>query len=73
MTPPLNLDARIRRAQELLDGLQDEIKQARAHLVRPRGGQQVPFFGEFAQVPPSGLNRLERCVRLIREVLDGRG
>lgn len=54
---------------QLLDAFEREIQAARDELSRPKGGMRVPFFGEFARVPPSGLNRLDWWARAFREAL----
>lgn len=45
------------------DGFIAAVKDAAAHARRPRGGQQVPFHGDFANIQPSALGRLEWWAR----------
>lgn len=48
-----------------------EVAEAavRHHEGKDRGGQQVPFHGEFAHVPPSVVGTLRKLAREAREVL----
>jgi hypothetical protein len=55
----------------LVEALVREMEDAIAHRERPRGGQQVPFFGDFAQAPPSLIARLRWWVRELRSSLGG--
>lgn len=52
--------------EELLAGFEAEVDAARAHLERPKGGQQVTPSGDFIRVPPSTLQRLEWWVRAMK-------
>lgn len=40
-----------------------------AHEARGRGGQQVPFHGDFARVPPSDVGRLRWWAKEFRQAL----
>jgi len=52
----------------LLEGFEQEIEAAERHLSnRTRGGQQVPFHGDFAGIAPSALGRLRWWLRAFRE------
>lgn len=37
----------------------DEVEREIRCRSRGKGGQQVPNFGDFANMPPSSLNRLK--------------
>lgn len=52
------LEAELAKLRETIGYLADEVKSARAHR-ETKGGQQVPFHGDFASAPPSVLNRLD--------------
>jgi len=52
---------------DLLDGLRAEIEAATDYQAhRGKGGQHVPFHGDFAHVPLSGLHRLAWWERALR-------
>ena len=54
----------------LLDGFERQIEAAEAHLAnRSRGGQQVPFHGDFAGSSPSALGGLRWWLKAFRESL----
>lgn len=42
------------------------------HAEGPRGGQQVPFFGDFGNAPPSAIARLRWWAREARAALESR-
>lgn len=53
-------------------GLAEEMEAAIRERERPKGGQSVPFHGDFAQAPPSMVSRLRWWAREMREALAGR-
>jgi hypothetical protein len=53
------------RLRLFVSGLFHEVEAAKAYRAAPKGGQQVPFHGDFANVPPSGLSRLNWWLREI--------
>jgi hypothetical protein len=53
----------------LLEGFEREIEAALAHHSRPRGGQQVPFHGDFVNVSVSGLIKMKWWLKAFREAL----
>ncbi len=56
------------RLMQLLEGLQHQIEGAEREMAnRDKGGQHVPFKGDFANVPPSGLHRLKWWARELIE------
>jgi len=54
----------------LLEGFELEVEARAADLARGKGGQNVPFHGDFVSVPPSALNRLKWWSRELREAFD---
>jgi hypothetical protein len=50
--------------------MQQEVDARRADLQR-KGGQHVPFHGDFAGVSPSALGRIEWHIRGILDALGG--
>jgi len=57
--PAPDVEAALKLAREAVDGFADEVKRAAvARENAGRGGQQVPFHGDFASAPPSTLARL---------------
>jgi len=52
-------------------GFVETVDHAEAHWTRPQGGQQVPFHGDFASVPPSAQNRLRWWSMQMKRVLSG--
>ena len=58
------------RTLMMLDGLRREIEAREAELVRPRGGQHVPHFGDFSGVSPWALKRIAWWERALREALE---
>ncbi len=60
------------RLGQLLQAFDDEIEARAADLARGKGGQHVPFHGDFASVPPSALNRLKWWSRELRAALNER-
>lgn len=50
------------------DGFVASVEDAGRHARRPRGGQQVPFHGDFAGVQPSALGRLEWWAKRFKDV-----
>jgi hypothetical protein len=62
---------KLARIEGLLDGLKGEIDRARLEIEnKHKGGMRVPFQGDFANVPPSGLNRIAWWERALRGVLN---
>lgn len=52
---------------EVIDGLEREVDAACAYWAnKGKGGMQVPFHGDFANTPPSGLHRLKWWIRELR-------
>jgi hypothetical protein len=43
------------------------VEAAEAYATRPQGGQQVPFHGDFASVPPSTRGQLRWWARRLKE------
>lgn len=58
------------RLRLMVHGLFLEVEAAKAYRSAPKGGQQVPFNGDFASVPPSGLSRLSWWVRELGRAMD---
>lgn len=52
-------DAEIERLRGAIAGFVETARAAVAAHRRPQGGQQVPFHGDFAHLPPSAVRRLE--------------
>jgi hypothetical protein len=46
-------------------------EDAVANAERPKGGQHVPFHGDFVNLPPSGVARLRWWAREARSALNG--
>lgn len=61
----LEREAEARRMS--VDGFSAVVDAAARHARRPRGGQQVPFHGDFAGAGPSVVTRLEWWARTLRE------
>jgi hypothetical protein len=57
--------------QAVVSGLAGEMERAIAHREAPKGGQQVPFHGDFAQTPHSMVGRLRWWARELRSALRG--
>ena len=53
----------------LFSGFADAVQAAVDHAQRPKGGQQVPFQGDFANAGPGTLARLEWWARAFRTAL----
>ena len=54
--------------EQLLDGFDNEVERASANIAaRGKGGQQVSFFGDFANAAPSVLGRLRWWSRSFRQ------
>lgn len=53
-----------------LDAFRDAIERAEANLNRPRGGQHVPFHGDFASAAPSTIRELRWWERTLRTALE---
>jgi len=49
----------------------DTVERADAHWNSDRGGQQVPFHGDFAYVPPSTQNRLRWWAARLKRARSG--
>lgn len=58
------------RALDLLDSMLEEIDARDRELSRPRGGQHVPHFGDFAGVTPTALKRLRWWERELRQAIE---
>jgi len=75
VVPALVAEVRELRAERarlaaMLDAFATTAEAAvREHLTRGKGGQQVPFHGDFANVPPSAVGRLRWWAREMRAVL----
>lgn len=52
------------------EGFIESVEAAGSHARRGRGGQQVPFHGDFANIQPSALGQLERFVRRFKDAGD---
>jgi len=64
------LPAKLEKLRMLLQGFEEEIARAERNIQnRGKGGQHVPFHGDFANVPPFGLSRLRWWARAFQEVL----
>lgn len=57
--------------QEVLSAFRDEVDRAIADRQKPKGGQQVPFHGDFAGASPTVLNRLKWWIRELERTLEG--
>lgn len=56
------------RIEHAVGAFRDEVERA-AHSRRLRGGQQVPYHGDFAGATPYILSRLEWWARFFAEAL----
>jgi hypothetical protein len=54
-----------------VDNFVDTVNRADAHWGSERGGQQVPFHGDFGYIPPSAQNRLRWWAARLKRVLSG--
>lgn len=60
--------AEIRHHRAAVQAFSDTVEDAvRANANRGKGGQQVPFHGDFCAATPSVLNRLEWWARRFKE------
>lgn len=50
---------------------EDTVERFERRVASGRGGQQVPDFGEFNNVPPSTIGRFRWWAREMRSVLNG--
>lgn len=55
------------KLDDLLENLSDEVARREAQLSAPRGGMRVGDFGDFVNVPPSGIHRLRWWVRELQK------
>ena len=55
-----------------VDNFVDTVERADGYWNSERGGQQVPFHGDFAHVPPSTQNRLRWWAARLKGVLSGK-
>ena len=53
---------------DLVRGFEEEVVAA-TEARRGKGGQHVPFFGDFCSAPPSTLSRLAWWAREFRRAL----
>jgi hypothetical protein len=61
------------RMEKVVEAFANSVDAAdRADDARGRGGQQVPFHGEFCNAPPSTRSVLRRYVREFKAALDAR-
>jgi hypothetical protein len=69
------LAAENERLRKAVDGFVQEVESAERHFERPRGGMQVPFFGDFvgAERIPSLRSRLAWWARHLKAALAGPG
>ena len=51
-------------------GLIKEVFQAAVANRRGKGGQQVPYHGDFCSIPPSTIRDLENWVKIFKAALD---
>lgn len=64
--------ARAQRAEAAIEAFATTVDDAaRHHESRGRGGQHVPFTGDFASMPPSSMVRLKWWVRHLKESKNG--
>jgi len=62
------------RMAKVVEAFVDSVERAVcANEQRGRGGQHVPFHGDFASAPPSVLIQLERYAREIKAALAASG
>lgn len=62
------------RLAAVVEAMAETFEAAVQHHRGPRGGQQVPFHGDFANVSPSAVRRMEWWARELREAAkDGPG
>ena len=61
--------ARLEKLRVVCESFASTAEAAVAHHRAPKGGQQVPFHGDFANVMPSVVARLEWWARAFRAVL----
>lgn len=54
-----------------VDNFVGTVERADGYWNSERGGQQVPFHGDFAHVPPSAQNRLRWWAARLKRVLSG--
>lgn len=57
--------------ERLLDGFDDAIEAAIADRNRPKGGQHVPFHGDFGGCAVSSLVRMKWWSREFRSAIRG--
>lgn len=67
-TERTELGTRLADALLYLDDMAHEVELARQNLTR-RGGQHVPYFGDYCNVGPNALSRIEYNVRELRRRL----
>lgn len=65
-----SLSEREKRLEAFARAFAEAVRESReAHEARRQGGQQVPFFGDFAHVAPSTLRELGRWEREARRAV----
>lgn len=72
-----DLRAQLSKMEQQRDGLRfaaegfiDAVEAAASYARRDRGGQQVSFHGDFANIQPSVLGQLERFAKRFKDVGD---
>jgi hypothetical protein len=64
------LEAQIDRVEQTIEGFCGSVESAAANFRRPKGGQHVGFHGDFANITPSTLSRLEWWARALRKAIN---
>lgn len=65
-------DKRLRVAHAALLSMAETFESAVANYEsRGKGGQHVPYHGDFAQLPPSAVSQMRRWARDLREAIKG--
>ena len=60
---------RMREMERVIDAFADTAERAVANSRRQKGGMQVPYLDDFANIAPSTVARLEWWAKRMREAL----